>query len=438
MRTAVSERTVFDQRPYLVRSMEAAVRRRLLSALLAAALTVTAAGCGDDDGKIRLSIGTFGEFGYGALYREYEALHPDIRITERVTRSEDHHKNLAAHLATNTGAADVEAIEEGWISQFTNAPNRFVDFNAYGGAALRSRWPDWKWATGSAADGRVVGLGTDVGGMAMCYRKDLLARAGLPTERTAVGKLWPTWEKYIATGRTFKQRVPDVGFFDGPAAIYRGVLGQQKVGVYDGEDNVVVSTNPAVRYAWDLSAEALQAGLSAKAAAFSADWTAGLAQGTFATIACPSWLMAYIQQQAASAAGQWDVATVPGKGGNWGGSWLSVPRQSRHPAEATELAAWLTAPEQQAQVFQASGNFPSTVVLYADPVIRDHTNAFFGNAPVGRIFSASVTALVPQYQGPRSGDINARIIDGLTRIEQGRDTPDESWRKVLREVDALS
>jgi cellobiose transport system substrate-binding protein len=414
------------------------VVRKLFTGLLAVALLVMPAGCGEDDGRIHLSIGTFGEFGYDPLYREYEALHPDIKITARVTRSEDHHKNLAAHLATNTGAADVEAIEEGWISQFTNAPNRFVDFNAYGGATLKERWPDWKWAAGSATDGRVVGLGTDVGGMAMCYRKDLLARAGLPTDRTQVAKLWPTWEKYIATGITFKQKVPDKAFFDGPATMYRAVLGQQKVGVYDGVDNVVVKTNPAVRYAWDLSARALAAGLSARAGAFTADWTAGLAQGAFATIACPSWLMGYIQDQAATAAGLWDVAAVPGKGGNWGGSWLSVPKQTKHPAEATALAAWLTAPEQQAKVFQAIGNFPSTLALYDDPVIADRVNEFFGDAPVGQIFSASVTALVPQYQGPRSGDINGRIIDGLTRIEQGRDTPEESWRKVLREVDALS
>jgi hypothetical protein len=73
--------------------------------------------------------------------------------------------------------------------------------------------------------------------------------------------------------------------------------------------------------------------------AFSADWTAGLAQGSFATIACPSWLLAYIQDQAASAAGLWDVATVPGQGGNWGGSWLSVPEPSKHPAGATGRAA---------------------------------------------------------------------------------------------------
>ena len=129
---------------------------------------------------------------------------------------------------------------------------------------------------------------------------------------------------------------------------------------------------------------------------------------------------------------------MPGRGGNWGGSWLSVPRQTEHPAEATALAEWLTAPEQQAKVFAATGNFPSAVALYDDPVILDRVSAFFGDAPVGRIFADSVTALVPQYQGPRSGDVNARIIDGLTRIEQGRDSPDESWRKVLREVDALS
>jgi cellobiose transport system substrate-binding protein len=412
-------------------------RQRLLIGLVA--VIVSIAGCAEaGDGRITLTVGTFGEFGYGPLYREYEAAHPGIKIVERVTRPEDHHKNLAAHLATKTGAADIEAIEEGWMGQFTAAPNRFLDFNAYGGAALKPRWPAWKWKAGSAADGRVIGLGTDVGGMAMCYRRDLFEQAGLPTERTEVAKLWPTWEKYIETGVRFKQRSPDVAFVDGPTAMYRSVLGQAKVGIYDRPDHIVVATNPGVKRAWDLAVEATRLGLSARVAAFSQDWNAGLAQGTFATLACPSWMMAFIQDQARNSAGQWDVATVPGGGGNWGGSWLTVPKQTRHPVQATELAEWLTAPEQQAQVFRSSGNFPSTLSLYADPVIRDFRNPFFHNAPVGQIFSRSVTTLVPQYMGPRSGDINTRIINGLTRVEQGRDTPDESWRKVLKEVDALS
>jgi cellobiose transport system substrate-binding protein len=411
-------------------------RRSLVTVLIGALLFV--AGCSyADDGKTRITVATFGEFGYEPLYREYEAAHPDLKIVERVTRAEDHHKNLAAHLATNVGAADIEAVEEGWLGQFTAAPKRFVDLTEYGAAGLKSRWPDWKWTAGTSPGGQIIGLGTDVGGMAMCYRRDLFAQAGLPTERDEVAQLWPTWEKYIETGQAFKDRMPNVAFTDGITALYRSALGQSPVGIYEGPDQIVVATNPAVRRAWSLAAEATQQGLTAKAAAFTPDWTAGLSRGAFATLACPSWMMALIQEQASSFAGKWDVATVPGDSGNWGGSWLTVPRQTEHPAEAAALAAWLTAPEQQAKVFRASGNFPSTLSLYDDPVIRDFDSPFFHDAPVGQIYSRSVTKLVPQYMGPRSGDINTRIINGLTRIEQGRDSPDESWRKVLDEVDAL-
>src|SRR4051794_11030070 len=111
--------------------------RRRPSVVLLALVLVAVAGCTRaGDGRLTLTVATFGEFGYGRLYRAYEVANPGIRIVERVTRPEDHHKNLAAHLATKTGAADVEAIEEGWMGQFTAAPNRFVDFRQYGGAAL--------------------------------------------------------------------------------------------------------------------------------------------------------------------------------------------------------------------------------------------------------------------------------------------------------------
>ena len=44
----------------------------------------------------------------------------------------------------------------------------------------------------------------------------------------------------------------------------------------------------------------------------------------------------------------WNVADVfPGGGGNWGGSYLTVPADGKNIEAATELAAWLTAPEQQ-------------------------------------------------------------------------------------------
>ncbi|HCU52456.1 MAG TPA: ABC transporter substrate-binding protein, partial [Micromonosporaceae bacterium] len=241
----------------------------LAAPLLAAALLVSATGCGNDAadkpaGKTKITIATFGDFGYQALYKEYMTANPNIEVVERVTKTEDHHKNLVTHLATNTGSSDIEAIEEGWIGQFTSQPAKFNNWMDFGGAEVKSQWPDWKWKAATANNGTVLGLGTDVGGMAMCYRKDLFEKAGLPGDREAVSKLWPTWDDYIATGVKFNAaKLPGTGFFDGPQVIYRSILGQQPIGIYDGE-KVVVETNPGVKKAWDQTIKAMQLGLSAK------------------------------------------------------------------------------------------------------------------------------------------------------------------------------
>ena len=66
--------------------------------------------------------------------------------------------------------------------------------------------------------------------------------------------------------------------------------------------------------------------------AFAADWNAGFKNGTFATVTCPAWMMGYIQGQAPDASGKWNIADVPGGGGNWGGSFLTVTKQSQHQA----------------------------------------------------------------------------------------------------------
>ena len=224
---------------------------------------------------------------------------------------------------------------------------------------------------------------------------------------------------------------------DGPTVMYRSILGQADVGLYDDSDNVVFETNPAVKGAFDKTAEAMSAGLSAGIEAWSPAWNTGFQKGSFATVACPSWMMAYIQEQAKDAAGKWDIADVPGGGGNWGGSFLTVPQQSKNAQEAFELVKWLTAPEQQAKVFRSAGNFPSTSTLYSDAVIKDYVNPYFSNAPVGQIFSESVQKMKAQYLGPKAGDINTAIVNGLLRVDQKKQTAAESWAQSVEEANKV-
>ncbi|MED7927036.1 extracellular solute-binding protein [Nonomuraea sp. LP-02] len=426
-------------------------RIRLAVPLLAAALLSAACGGGGGGNaaapasaqpgeKIKLTVGLFGDFGFKPLYEEYKKTHPNIEIVENVTQFNDHHNNLVKRLATNAGAGDVEAVEVGYISTFTAQPNKFVDLKQFGLDKRQSDYLDWKWQQGLSKDGgQVLGLGTDVGGLAMCYRKDLFKKAGLPTDRTEVAALWPTWEQYIETGKKFAAAdVAGAKFTDSPGEIFRAMVNQAPTGLYDAQDNIIVESNPDVKKAWDLSNQLTQEGLTAKLAAFSPPWNTGFAKGSFATIICPAWMTGFIQEQAKDATGKWDIATVPGGSGNSGGSHLMVPKQSKHPKEAAELIDFLTSKDNQAKVFKEEGTFPSIPALYDDPSIQNFTKPFFGDAPIGKIYSDAAKALKPQHLGPKEADVRVAIGNGLGRVEQGKQTPDEAWAQVLEDVKKIN
>jgi cellobiose transport system substrate-binding protein len=409
----------------------------LLSGLCVAGwVASTAAGSGQD--KITLHVSLFGDFGYHDLYAKYEASHPNIDIKEDIQSYADHHANLAKHLAVGSGADDIEAIEVGFIAQFKSQPKYFYNLNSMGAAKLKKQWLEWKWKQSLAPNGAQIGLGTDVGSLAICYRRDLFAKAGLPTSRVSVSKLWPTWQKFVATGKRFQKHSPKgVSFFDSGSNVYNAMIGQLNPAYYTRGGKVIVGSNSKVKSAWSLTMKGVQAHESAGLAAFSTDWNTGFKQGTFATVTCPAWMMGYIQGQAPATKGKWDIAAVPGGGGNWGGSFLSIPKQSSHGKEAYALAKFLTSPASEAYIFKQTGNLPSEPALYKSKAIKNFKNDFFHNAPVGKIFTTAAKRLKPQITGPHQGDIQTAVSNAIQRVEQHKQSPPASWKQFLKDVKAL-
>jgi cellobiose transport system substrate-binding protein len=420
-------------------------RRRVTS--LAAALVLgglcvtgwvasTAAGGGQD--KITLRVGLFGDFGYHDLYAKYEAAHPNIDIKEDIQSYADHHANLAKHLAVGSGADDIEAVEVGFIAQFKSQPRFFNNLNPMGASKLKKLWLDWKWKQSIAPNGAQIGLGTDVGSLAICYRRDLFKRAGLPSTRAAVSKLWPTWQRFVAVGKRFQKHAPrGVSFFDSGSNVFNAMIGQLNPAYYTSSGKVIVGSNPKVKTAWSLTMKGIKARESAGLAAFSNDWNTGFKKGTFATVTCPAWMMGYIQGQAPATKGKWDIAAVPGGGGNWGGSFLTVPKQSSHAKEAYALAKYLTSPASEAYVFKQTGNLPSQPKLLRSKPVRSFKNPFFNRAPVGKIFATSALKLKPQVLGPHQGDIQTAVSNAIQRVEQHKQSPAASWKQFLKDVKAI-
>lgn len=384
---------------------------------------------------ITLSINVFGDAFPASVYRAYEKAHPNITIKENRADYGAHHTNLQAHLTAGAGAGDVEAIEVGQIAGFLGEGDKFVNFKDQG--VDLSQWGEAKVKQSTATDGSVIGLGTDTGGLAVCYRKDLFQAAGLPTDRTKVSGLWKSWEDYVAAGDTFVAKTPNVKWYDAAGHLFTGILAQQQNTFYDADGQLIAKTNPAIKQAWDLSVKSIQAKQSAALAEFSPEWNSGFVQGKFATITCPAWMLAYIRNNAPATKGKWDVATVPGGSGNWGGSWLTVPKQGKHTQEATDLVEYLTSEANALAVLKEYGNFPSLVDTWTKPEVTGLKDAFFSEAPVGEIFPASFKNLPPQTAGPQSGVIGVAFNNALNKVEQGAD-PDEAWNAVQKDIDAAA
>ena len=129
-----------------------------------------------------------------------------------------------------------------------------------------------------------------------------------------------------------------------------------------------------------------------------------------------------------AAKGKWDIATVPGDGGNWGGSFLAVPKQSKHQEEAVELAKFLTSPEAQIEAFKAVGNLPSSPQALDDPAVTGQKNEYFSNAPTGEIFGAGAKELKPIYLGPKNQAVRDAVENALRSVEQSSARPTRRGR----------
>jgi cellobiose transport system substrate-binding protein len=394
--------------------------------------------------QVTLKIGDFGTFGYkeAGLYDAYMKLHPNIKVVEDSVESESkYYPALQTHLAAGSGLDDIQAIEVGRIADVTqNLSSKFVDLNTLGAASLRDTFYPSKWAAATTADGKVLGLGTDYGPLAICYRTDLFKAAGLPTDSAAVSALWPDWQGYISTGLQYKAKAPaGQAWADSGGGMFNAITGQSANQFYDASGKLIVDTNPALKTAWDLTMQLSTQGLTAKLDQFSTPWNQAFTTGAFATIACPAWMTGYIKSEAGAMTGLWGVAKIPGNGGNWGGSYLAIPKAGSHQKEAYDLINWLTAPAQQVTMFTSQGHFPSSSVAAKDPAIAAKTDPYFGTSPMGQIFADAAAATPQQILGPKDGSIKDLFTKGgILRVETQGMSPADSWAKVLSDVKAAT
>jgi cellobiose transport system substrate-binding protein len=409
----------------------------------------TGAASGDDGDNITLTVTTFGTMGLGDLYAQYEEENPGITIkATNIDTGDNARTDAFTKIAAGSGLADVQAIEEGWLGAIMQVSDQFVDLNDYNADEVADTLTPYKLAQGTDPDGRIIGYGTDIAPQGLCYNGPLFEAAGLPTDRAAVAELFgndeASWDTYFEIGAEYKATTGK-SWYDHSGFVWNAMVNQLDEGYYTADGELNIDGNAELKDRFLQLAEATTSGLSDNQTAW--DWGGGQAftDGSFATFVCPAWMLGVLKGQVEAADGDattgWDFADVfPGGSSNWGGSFLTVPTQSKHPEEAAALAAWLVAAPQQVAAFQSAGTFPAVLEAQSDPGVTGESELteFYNNAPLGEILAARADGITAQFKGPDDSVIQSQVFGPpLKALDSGSVDGEQAWSDALALITEL-
>jgi cellobiose transport system substrate-binding protein len=414
--------------------------RNATPVVLAAAIALTVAACSggspaepSGDGR-SFEFWSFTGINQKESVEDYRKQNPgvQVKLTE-VGTSVETAQALTTALAGGK-VPDLVLIQGDDLPKFVQQPQNFYDLRQLGADRIKGNYLGWVMSQSTTKGGEIIGIPTDVGGMAIAYRTDLFEDAGLPTDREEVSKLWPTWDAFIETGKKYTAATGKAFMDNAGSSVFQQAVNQGSQKYYDPGGNVVYSKNPQVKAAFDLAIKTAQAGITAKQSSFTESWSAGMGRGQFAVIAAPSWLLEQIRTNAPKTRGKWDVATIPGGTGNWGGSYLAIPRRADNAKAAWDYITKTQSPQGQLQHFLEAGALPTTPSVYQDPKLTARRDPFFSDAPVGKIYTDSLLALKPFYIGPDSSAIGQEFLNAITNVEQGKGDPAKAWGAALTNI----
>lgn len=355
-----------------------------------------------------------------------------IKVDYLMNNHGDHHTKLTTNLATGSGAGDVIVVDVEKIGPFVASGGLVNLSEQYGADKYQERFAPYAWTQGKGADGDVYGMPVDLGPGVMYYRSDVFEKAGID-----VNKAIKDWDSYIKAGEELKKQ--DVYLIASAADVAQAIIFTtvpEGEGLYFDADGNPVVTSERFVHAFEVAKEIRDKGLDARILAWSNEWYEGFRNGTFATQLSGAWLLGHLNNWIApETSGKWAVSNLPdGIYGSWGGSFLSIPTQSKHQDEAWKLIEYMTTRRDiQLKHFETIAAFPANTTTYDDDLFQEEVE-FLGGQKARLLFAEVAENIKPV--APAKGDHVARSIileNALMEVlDEGKDI-----RTALKEAERM-
>ncbi len=280
----------------------------------------------------------------------------------------------------------------------------------------------WNQVTFGEANS-VYAIPQDSGPMALYYRKDLFAKAGIPVPTT--------WAEYAADAVKIKAMGGSItNFAKGDVNQFAGLVSQAggqwfstKGGTWDV--NLTDSASTKVANYWqDLISKKLVTTLPS----FTDQWNNAYNTGQDWTWVSAVWGANTISSGAPKSAGDWAVAPMPQWNAGdtasaaWGGSSDVVFKGSKHPAEASKFLIWLNTSTEALSALNKEANlYPASTTGAKLPALTSGVE-YYGNQAIYKEFATAAQNIKPFTWGPTMTQTYSDVSDGFGSAESGQGT----------------
>jgi len=369
---------------------------------------------------------------------EFQKLYPNINIDVTPMSHSDTHDKIFVAIASGSGAPDILTIDSAYIQKFIDQGG-LVDMTSYINT-VRNKFPAYKIANDSDANGRVYAVPFDCGPVGVYYQKGIVDKYKITMPET--------WDQWIALGKQMKAKGVFMNTISVAAAAMdqsmhgevglHSLLTQQQGGAYfDSSLRPTLDTKESIA-AMKLIKQMVDAGIAANVAqgspAFYDMYNKGQVLGVISAAWYVNVLNNFVTPDMAQF-GNWRVAAMPafGKGGvrasNLGGSELAIATQTADDKQQMAMAfiKWVCASLEGAKAHADYGEFPAFLPSYPTDIVQNKTFPVLGDQKVYKLF-AQITPTVPptwrippQYteiQSILQAKMNS-ILTGKVTVEKG-------------------
>lgn len=372
---------------------------------------------------------------------EFQALHPDIKLTFEPTVDSQAVQNALNAIAAGEQGPDLLGIERGQFPNFMRngiIKDNFLDLTDRIGDR-RADYAEGRWTIYSY-EGRIFAIESSLTASVLYYQPALFEAAGVEVPTTWEQVLNDVGPKLAAKGSAFTFATNDGSWFQ----MYFNQRGGQ---IFDKDANFVFgdeTNRPIAIEVADFVQKAVKNGTFM--VVLGGDVWSGATiptayqEGKLAGTVMPDWWASCcLKPGVPDMAGKWSAAAPPKwEGGgyatlNWGGTGWAVNSKSPNAELAWQFLEFMyLGKESQIKRFQEINMFPTMFEAANDPAVTSLEDPFFSGVKLGEIYSKLAPEVPVWYQSPFGSNANTALGDNLPGLFDGTLTPEAFVDKVVK------